>query len=88
MYVLPQPNARAISTVCPHEGCDVDWNEETREFLCPCHDSHFNAAGARLSGPAQHDLTPIPSRITNDVLEVQYRPAQLEAETENSTVRG
>ncbi|MHC4605352.1 MAG: QcrA and Rieske domain-containing protein [Planctomycetota bacterium] len=41
----------ALSDVCPHLGCRVHWEERLGEFLCPCHDGHFAADGAPISGP-------------------------------------
>ncbi len=86
VFILPQQNLQVVSAICPHEGCEVDWNDETREFLCPCHDSHFDAGGARRSGPAQNGLTAIPCRLKQGILEVQYRPVKLEIENNSSTV--
>jgi menaquinol-cytochrome c reductase iron-sulfur subunit len=47
---------RAMSTVCPHAGCAVDWDEATRGFVCPCHDSRFALDGARVSGPTPRPM--------------------------------
>ncbi len=33
----------AVSTVCTHLGCVVNYSNEA--FECPCHGSRFNAAG-------------------------------------------
>ena len=41
----------ALSTVCPHLGCRVHWDSGRSRFICPCHDGHFDAQGAPLSGP-------------------------------------
>ncbi|HVF56255.1 MAG TPA: Rieske (2Fe-2S) protein [Pyrinomonadaceae bacterium] len=88
VYVLPHQNNRVVSAVCPHEGCEVDWQPEAGEFLCPCHDSRFTAAGARLNGPAEHDLFQLPSRVENGVLQVLYKPGAPEAAQGQSPVRG
>src|SRR5438045_605637 len=66
---------RVVSAVCPHEGCEVEWDGGQRKFLCPCHDSVFDADGARLSGPAQSDLARLPTRANGDALEIQYGDA-------------
>jgi len=63
----------------PHEGCTVVWRAEERGFQCPCHDSHFNATGARVSGPAQRDLDQLPVQVENGVLKVRVRPGQADA---------
>lgn len=47
---------RAFSTVCPHLGCSVDWDEAKRRFLCPCHQSYFAMDGKVISGPAPRDM--------------------------------
>jgi Rieske Fe-S protein len=70
IYVLPRADHRVVSAVCPHEQCEVVWSEGSREFLCPCHDSRFGPEGARLAGPAERDLTRLPSRVEGGVLEV------------------
>lgn len=72
VFVLPGEERRIISAVCPHEGCEVEWSADQKQFLCPCHDSVFNADGARLSGPAQSDLARLPARLNGDTLEMQF----------------
>jgi Rieske Fe-S protein len=72
VFVLPGEERRVVSAVCPHEGCEVEWSAEQKQFLCPCHDSVFNTDGARLSGPAQSDLARLPARIKGDTLEMQF----------------
>lgn len=75
VFVLPGAQGRVVSAVCPHEGCEVDWDGGQRKFLCPCHDSVFDADGARLAGPAQSDLARMPTRVNADTLEMQYGDA-------------
>lgn len=77
VYVLPGENPpQVVSAICPHEGCEVAWRAEAHDFYCPCHDSRFSAAGARLSGPAQRDMERLPARVENGMLLVQdHRPA-------------
>ncbi len=61
----------AYSAVCTHTGCPVSvWQEETKTFKCPCHDSEFDPKdGARVvAGPAPKRLAVLPLKITNGVL--------------------
>jgi nitrite reductase/ring-hydroxylating ferredoxin subunit len=51
-----EDGVRAYSTVCPHLGCGIDWNEGERRFVCPCHDSFFSLDGKVISGPSPRDM--------------------------------
>ena len=53
-------NLIALSAVCTHLGCIVQWQKEKEEFLCPCHAGRYNADGAVLSGPPPKPLGKIP----------------------------
>ena len=59
VYRDEEGNLHAMSSVCPHRGCDVEWNGEERVWDCPCHGSRFTAEGAILRGPAMQPLAPV-----------------------------
>jgi len=46
----------AISAVCPHLRCVVNWNEVLKKFECPCHGAKFNQNGEVLEGPPPRPL--------------------------------
>lgn len=60
----------ALSAVCTHLGCIVQWQKEKQDFLCPCHGGHFSAEGAVLSGPPPKPLAPIPFRVADGKITV------------------
>jgi Rieske Fe-S protein len=72
VFVLPAKNNQVVSAICPHEGCEVAWEQNTNRFSCPCHESFFAADGSRIGGPAQRGLDPLPARVQDGKLQVQY----------------
>ncbi len=60
----------ALSAVCTHLGCIVQWVNEKQEFLCPCHAGLYSAEGAVLSGPPPKPLAPIPFKVAGGTIRV------------------
>lgn len=46
----------AISSICTHLHCVVNWNEMLKKFECPCHGAKFNQYGEVLEGPPPRPL--------------------------------
>jgi cytochrome b6-f complex iron-sulfur subunit len=46
----------AISAICTHLNCVVNWNELLKKFECPCHGAKFNQNGEVLEGPPPRPL--------------------------------
>lgn len=60
----------AVHSRCPHLGCTVLWIPETRQFLCPCHASHFDAYGNFEGPPVPRPLDVFPLTIEKGVVKV------------------
>lgn len=54
-----------LSQSCPHVGCKLSFNPQTKQFDCPCHASHFSITGKKLGGPAPRDMTTAVYQIVN-----------------------
>jgi len=57
---------KAFSTVCPHLGCRVHWEEDKNEFFCPCHKGVFTSEGVAIAGPpadAGQSLREVPIEV-------------------------
>jgi thiosulfate dehydrogenase [quinone] large subunit len=61
LVIQPQAgNFLAFDAICPHQGCTVQYFPAQKRFICPCHQSEFDATtGAVKSGPAPNGLAPI-----------------------------
>lgn len=64
---------RAWSATCPHLGCAVGLNASGPGFYCPCHDSAFDPAGRRLTGPSPRDLDSLDTRVEDGFVLVDFR---------------
>jgi cytochrome b6-f complex iron-sulfur subunit len=41
----------ALSSTCPHLGCQVHWEPQNNRFFCPCHNGAFDPSGTATAGP-------------------------------------
>jgi Rieske Fe-S protein len=49
----------ALSSTCPHLGCQVHWQQKEARFFCPCHNGTFDPRGAPTGGPPKSANTPL-----------------------------
>ncbi len=64
----------ALSSICPHLGCQVHWEPQNDRFFCPCHNGAFDASGQPTEGPpatAGQELTRFPLQVMNGLLFIQ-----------------
>jgi cytochrome b6-f complex iron-sulfur subunit len=60
----------AVSLKCTHLGCSIIYDEELKEFICPCHSSKFNIQGEVISPPAPRALDFYTVEIINGRLSI------------------
>lgn len=55
----------AYSAVCTHQQCEVSYQKQSSQLVCPCHGSIFDPAkgGQVVNGPAQQPLPEIPIQV-------------------------
>lgn len=61
----------AVSSVCPHAGATVEYNNTKSSFLCAAHGSTFGSDGSLVLGPATKGLTKLLVEITGTTLTVK-----------------
>lgn len=61
IYADAAGELHAVSAICTHLGCTVEFNAEDTTWDCPCHGSRFAADGAVIQGPATRSLEPRPA---------------------------
>ncbi|GAB4564078.1 MAG: cytochrome b6-f complex iron-sulfur subunit [Haliangiales bacterium] len=73
----------ALSSICPHLGCAINFDATEGVFKCPCHKSAFEASGDKISGPSKRGLDPLPVTVEDERVKVtfiRYRTDQAERE--------
>ena len=58
----------AFAPQCTHLGCAYHWEDNKRQFVCPCHSSVFSSDGTVVSGPAQRPLDRFEAKVERNKL--------------------
>jgi Rieske Fe-S protein len=64
----------ALSSTCPHLGCQVHWEPQNNRFFCPCHNGVFNPDGVAIGGPpgdAGQSLPKYPLKVEHNLLFIE-----------------
>ncbi len=56
VYKDEQGKIHAVSPVCTHLACIVNWNSAEKSWDCPCHGARFTCEGQVIQGPAIKNL--------------------------------
>jgi cytochrome b6-f complex iron-sulfur subunit len=60
----------ALSAVCTHLGCIVQWQKDKQQFLCPCHAGQYTENGTVIGGPPPKPLPRLPFTVANGIITV------------------
>jgi cytochrome b6-f complex iron-sulfur subunit len=61
----------ALSAICTHSGCSMDFDASRALLTCPCHGSEFDETGAVKVGPARRALAVYTATLANNVITLQ-----------------
>lgn len=79
----------ALSSTCPHLGCQVRWEGQNDRFFCPCHNGVFDPSGKGIEGPpgdAGQSLPRYSLRIDDGLLHIAVPPPRFAAGTDRSGI--
>jgi cytochrome b6-f complex iron-sulfur subunit len=60
---LADGNYRALSAICTHLNCTVQYRRQERDIWCACHNGVYNLQGANVSGPPPRPLQEFPVHV-------------------------
>jgi cytochrome b6-f complex iron-sulfur subunit len=55
LFATPE-GVTAVSRICTHLGCRINYQQDKGYIECPCHHSRFTTEGKRIAGPAEKNL--------------------------------
>lgn len=74
VYTEDGENFSVYSGRCTHLGCGFSFDQETKQFKCPCHQGVFELqTGAVLAGPPPRALDHLETKIEDGQLYCAYR---------------
>ncbi len=60
----------ALSAICTHSGCSMNYDATQHVIDCPCHGSQFDQHGMVVQGPARASLTVYTATLANQQITV------------------
>jgi nitrite reductase/ring-hydroxylating ferredoxin subunit len=80
----------ALSSTCPHLGCQVRWEGQNNRYFCPCHNGTFDPSGKATGGPpgeAGQSLPRYALTVERGLLYISVPAEQLSVPREGGIVR-
>lgn len=72
VYVVKRNGTvKAFSNTCSHMQCPVHWEDNLKQFLCPCHGGLYNLDGVNVGGPPPKPLPEYLHRLDGTTLYVE-----------------
>ena len=68
-------NYVALSAVCTHLDCIVQYRKDYGQIYCACHNGRYDLNGKNISGPPPAPLTPYAVKIVKDEVIIHQKEA-------------
>ncbi|MBK6919157.1 MAG: Rieske 2Fe-2S domain-containing protein [Deltaproteobacteria bacterium] len=72
----------ALSTVCPHLGCGIDYDAAASKFYCACHKSWFSMDGAVESGPSPRGMDALEVKAEEQLVSIRFQRFKMGTKTQ------
>jgi Rieske Fe-S protein len=74
VYVVrfDEVNYTVLSNMCTHLSCRVTWKEDLSEYICPCHDGHFDIEGQVTAGPPPAPMNEFETKVEEGNLFIHF----------------
>jgi Rieske Fe-S protein len=70
VYRKDENQLKVFSDICTHLACRFKWHMDIKEFVCPCHDGHFDIEGYVTKGPPPRPLDQYEYKIEDGVVQI------------------
>lgn len=70
LMMTPDGEYRALSAVCTHLSCTVQYRSDLHEIWCACHNGLYDVTGRNISGPPPRPLEAFDVRVRGDEIVV------------------
>lgn len=70
LIVTADGEYKALSAVCTHLGCTVQYRPDLREIWCACHNGMYDLTGRNVSGPPPRPLEQFQVHVRGDEIVV------------------
>jgi len=57
---LDEKSLEAVSAHCTHRGCELGYDPQSTNLICPCHGGTFKIDGSNVYGTRRDPSTPLP----------------------------
>jgi cytochrome b6-f complex iron-sulfur subunit len=73
LLMTPEGEYRALSAVCTHLGCTVQYRNDLGEIWCACHNGLYDLNGRNISGPPPRPLEVFQIHVRGDEIVVSRK---------------
>ena len=70
---LPDGKYQSMSAVCTHLGCTVQYQPESQQIWCPCHNGRYDLQGRNVQGPPPRPLVTFNVNVRGEEIHVSRR---------------